>query len=149
MAAKSSAMRLAALYSTVERIRSLELRMAESEVDDAVRAAAIAAAIRDSQKANLRDALAAGQRDEWRIAETAASANEIRIARLAALRVKQEAARDEALVRHRLSRLQVEQMESLVERRRERESREVTLQEQAASDDRFASRRAWERMKSR
>ena len=149
MAAKSSAMRLATLYATVERIRSVELRMAESEVDDAVCAAAIADAVRESQQRSMRDALASGRRDEWRIAQTANAANETQIARLAVLRVKQEALRDEAVVRHRASRLQVEQMDSLVVRSRERESREETLQAQAESDDRFASQRAWDRMKSR
>lgn len=149
MAVKSSAVRLATLYATIERMRSVELRMAESAVDEALCAAAIAAAVRESQQGNLRDALASGLREEWRIAETAGAANDIRIARLAALRATQETARDEAVMRHRLSRVELEQMDSVVERRRKGETTQQARKEQASSDDRFASRRAWERMKSR
>lgn len=142
-------MRLASLYATLERIRSAELRVAESEVDDAAFSAAIAGAASENQRDTSRQALASGEREEWQIAETARSAIEMRIVRLARLRIECEATRDAAVMRHRLSRLQVEQMDSVAERRQAREALEETRQQQAESDDRFAARRAWQSMKSR
>jgi hypothetical protein len=110
-------------------------------------AASIAKVVRESQVADARAAMATGQREAWQVAETTRGVVEARMARLARVRIEREAALDEAVSTHRASRLDMEQMESVVERRRAMAMLEAGRRAQMESDDRFASRRAWERPK--
>ncbi len=144
MAARKGVARLAELYAMVEQMRSMELRAAANAVEDIACALAIAATVRGSQIADARAALAGGQREEWQVAETARGVVEAQIARLATLRVQREATLDEAVAAHRASRLEMQQMERIVERRRAVLLVEEDRRAQVESDDRFASRRAWE-----
>jgi len=147
MAAHKGVARLASLYATLERMRSVELRAAATAVEDVACAAAIAATVRGSQIENARAAMATGRRDEWQVAETMRSVLEVRMKRLAVLRAEREADLDAAVAAHRASRLEMEQMERVVERRQAMTRLEDGRRAQAESDDRFASRRSWERPK--
>jgi hypothetical protein len=153
MAARKGVARLASLYGMMERMRSLELRVAAGAVDDVVCSAAIAATVRESQIAEARAAMASGRREDWQVAETTRGVIEARMVRLAALRAEREAALERAVAEHQVSRLNMEQMDRVVGRARAQMSAEEDRRVQAESDDRFASRRAWgfasDRMKSR
>ena len=148
MAATKSLARIAKVYGLVERMRSLELRMAADAVSEVEFAAAVAAATRYNQVAGARAALVAGNREEWSVAEVTLRVEEIRMQRLAELRVKREAKLAEAVSLHRESRLEMEQMERVVELKRAAAAIEEGRRTQAMADDRFASRSAWKRMKN-
>jgi len=148
MAATKSLARIAKVYGLVERMRSLELRMAADAVSEVEFAAAVAAATRYNQVAGARAALVAGNREEWSVAEVTLRVEEIRMQRLAELRVKREAKLAEAVSLHRESRLEMEQMERVVELKRAAAAIEEGRRTQAMADDRFASRGAWKRMKN-
>ena len=143
MAARKGVARLASLYGMMERMRSLELRVAAGAVDDVVCLAAIAATVRESQIADARAAMASGRREDWQVAQTTRGVIEARMVRLAALRVEREDTLDRAVAEHRVSRLNMEQMDRVLERSRVQMSAEEDRRSQAESDDRFASRRAW------
>jgi hypothetical protein len=143
MAAKKGVARLASLYGMMEQMRSVELRTAASAVEDVVCSAAIAATVRESQITEARTAMATGHREDWQVAETARSVVEARIVRLATIRAERESAMEEAALRHRVSRLAMEQMDRVVDRARLQEAMQEGRRSQAESDDRFASRRAW------
>ena len=61
------------------------------------------------------------------------------------MRVEREGAREQARVAYQESRLEMEQMESVVERARGREELEAGRRRQAEMDDRYLARRAWVR----
>jgi hypothetical protein len=61
------------------------------------------------------------------------------------IRVEREALWDAARETYRASRMQMEQVDSAVERTRMLEEMEATRRAQAATDDRYLSRRAWMR----
>jgi len=146
MAAQKSFARLATLYAMMERMRSVELRVAAGAVEDVVCSAAIAATVRENQIADGRVAMASGRRDEWQVAQTARAVVEARMVRLATLRAEREIALEKAVQMHRASRLKMEQMDRVVDRTRTHLSLEESRRSQAESDDRFASRRAWLQM---
>ena len=143
MAAQKGIARLATLYGTIERMRSLELLVAAEAVDDVACSAAIAATVRRGQVADARAAMASGRREEWQVAETTRSVVEARIMRLNALRKERETTLAEASERHRISRMNMEQMDRAAERKRTLDAMQEDRSSQAESDDRFASRRAW------
>ena len=143
MARRKGLTRLASLYGMVEQMRSLELRVAASAVDDVVLVASIEAAIRQSKIFGARAALAAGDREEWQMAETTREGVEARIERLANLRVERETRREEAALAHSTSRVEMEQLDRVVEQQRDRLALEEARRAQAESDDRYAARLAW------
>ena len=143
MAAHKGVARLASLAVTMERMRSLEVQVARGAVDDVMCSAAIAATIRESQLSDGRDALATGRREAWQVAETTRGVMDRRIERLQQLRAEREAILAEATRVHRVSRLEMDQMERMVEKSRAQAGMEETRRTQAAADDRFASRSAW------
>jgi hypothetical protein len=149
MAARKGVARLASLYGMMERMRSVELRVAAVAVADVVCSAAVAATLRESQIADARAAMATGCREEWQVAETTRGVIETRMVRLAALRVECQDALDEAVAVHRVSRMNMEQMNRVLERSRAELMGDESRRAQAESDDRFAARLAWERSKNR
>jgi len=148
MATRGGLRRLATLYGMVEQMRSLELRVAAGAVDDVVCASAIEALVHRGQVDGGRAAMAAGDREEWSVAETTREVVEARIERLAKLRVVREVKLDEARDAHKTSRLKVEQMERVVERARAEAALVEDRKTQAVADDRFAARGAWTRAKA-
>lgn len=143
MAAQKGIVRLAAVYGMMERMRSAELRLAADAVEDVACSAAIAATVRASQITDARTAMASGRRDDWQVAETTRGVVEARIVRLAKVRAEREVALADSAQRHRMSRLNMEQMDRVVDRNRTQAGRREERRLQAESDDRFASRRAW------
>jgi len=137
--------RIAKVYGLVERMHSLELRMASDAVNDVACAAAVAAATSYQQTVSARAALVSGNREEWSVAEVTRSVEEIRMQRLAELKVQREEKLMEATQTHRASRMQMEQMERVVERKRAIAAIDEGRRTQAMADDRFASRAAWMR----
>ncbi len=137
--------RIAKVYGLVERMHSLELRVAADALNDVLCATAVAAATRYQQASSAREALVLGRREEWAVAEVTRTVEEIRMTRLAELRTQREAKVAEAAVVHRASRLQMEQMERVVERKRAVAAIDEGRKTQAMADDRFASRAAWSR----
>ena len=83
MAARKGVARLASLYGMMERMRSLELRVAAGAVDDVVCLAAIAATVRENQIADARAAMASGRREDWQVAQTTRGVIEARMVRIA------------------------------------------------------------------
>ena len=145
MAARKGVARLASLYGMTERVRSVELRVAAGAVEAVACSVAIAATVRERQITEARTAMANGRREEWQVAETTRGVVEAGIVRLAKLRVEREAVLEDAVQRHRISRLNMEQMDRVVDRARAQETLQESRRSQAESDDRFASRRAWKR----
>ena len=143
MATQKGVVRLASLYTMMERMRSVELRVAAGAVEDVAYSAAIAATARESQIADARAAMSTGRREEWQVAETTRAVVEARIVRLAKLQAEREIILADAALRHRMSRLNMEQMDRVVDRNRTQAGRREERRLQAESDDRFASRRAW------
>lgn len=146
MAARKGLSRLTIAYSRMEQMRSLERRVAAGAVDEVACREAIATAAREGHLYAARTAMAVGDREEWTIAETTRGAVEGSIERLAALRVAREETLAEAVAEHRASRLQLEQMERLLERRRTADAVEDGRRQQMGADDRYAARMAWGRM---
>jgi hypothetical protein len=136
--------RLAALYTMVERMHSLAVRVAAEAVEDVACRVEIETAVHRGNLAAGRNALAEGRPEERLIEETAGGLAEVRLERLAELRGRREAVLEEAVTMHRRAYLETEQMARLVKRRRERQALEEGRKEQAEADDRFASRGAWE-----
>ncbi len=73
------------------------------------------------------------------------AAAEVRARRIAGVRVEREMVREQARVAYQDSRLEMEQMESVVERGRVSEELEAGRRRQAETDDRYLARRAWVR----
>ena len=131
--------RVVAVYSRMEQMRSLERRMAADAADEIVCKETIAAAARDGYHDAAREAMGAGDREEWAVAVTARGAVEGRIQRLAELRAEREEMLAECVVAHRASRLQLEQMERLLARRRAADAIEDGRRQQLGADDRYAA----------
>ena len=143
MADSKALARLAALYAMMERMRSVEVQVANVAVENVTCSAAIAAAVRASQVSHGREALETGRREAWQVAETTRAALEGRIERLQRVRVECEAALAEAESAHRTTRLDLEQVESILDKTRTQLASRESRRTQAAADDRFASRSAW------
>jgi hypothetical protein len=146
MAAKNSMARVAQVYGMVERMRSVERRVAANAVDEVVCSEAIQTTVLTSLLGGARDALAAGNREEQQIAETARQRVELGLERLAQMRVERQAVLERVAAEHRESVVAMEQIDRLLERARAAESLEADRREQAVADDRFGSRLAWRRM---
>ena len=143
MAVQRGLERLALLYAMMERMRSIEVQAANTAVEDVVCSTAIAATIREGQIADGRDALSTGRRDAWQVAETTRGVMDRRIDGLQQVRAEREAVLGDASRAHRQSRLEMEQMERMVEKTRAQLVACESRRAQGDSDDRFASRLAW------
>jgi hypothetical protein len=147
MTKPKGAERVAKLYALVERLRAVELKVAAGDVDEAACRIAMAIVHRETEVGNARDAIASGLRDEWHVAETTRKRLESRLRRLAELRAEREAVLGEAAARHRASQLNKDQIEGVLARQKHSAVVESGRRTQIESDDRFASREAWKRMK--
>ena len=143
MQAQKGLVRIASLYAMLERMRSVEVLIANGAVEDVLCAEAIAATIRENQIADGRDALARECREDWQVAETTLRVIDLRIDRLQQVRAEREADLAEAARALRASRLEMEQMERIVEKTRLQARLEESRRTQATADDRFASRSIW------
>jgi hypothetical protein len=135
--------RLAEVYALVERMQSLELGMAASAVAEVEQAGAVEDGLLRQQTGAGRAALLAGDRAGWAMAEAQRDAAEVRARRLEEIRREREAVREAARTTYRASRMRMEQIDSAVERTRLQDALETARRTQAATDDRYLSRREW------
>ncbi len=140
--------RVVALYGQLERVRLMELQEAAAAVVavDRLRAEAEAAGV--ARRSEGRAALARGEGMAWRMAESACEAAEVVVARAAAERTAREASRLAAVEVHRASRLRAEQALRVAEVEARAVAATEGRREQAATDDRYAARLCWTRMKA-
>jgi hypothetical protein len=135
--------RLAGLYSKVEHIRSLQLRAATSDVAEVVQAQQN---LRDGERRQAlegRSALARGDRAGWSASAVQAQFATQREELLDTMLNTRETAREQAAKAHRTSYQRKEQIDGLVESAIAAAAVIADRREQAGSDDRFLSRRAW------
>ncbi len=135
--------KLSILYGQVEQIRSAQLRIASSAVDEVAQATAYEVSVRQRQSAHAHNALMSGDRESWSLSAVQAAVATARQLRLESLRIAREDAQEQAAVAYRNSRQRLEQMNAVIDKASTRASLEETRRSQAASDDRFLSRRAW------
>ena len=135
--------RIAKLYGAVETMHSVELSRATSalnEAETAVRAEQAAGVA-----ANLagRAALTTGDREEWMLTDAEREMAGWRRGLLEGLRVERDAVREAARKQFLDSRVQTEQMKSVVTRMKEQVEIEQGRRMQASSDDRYLTRLRW------
>ncbi len=137
--------RISELYGLLERTRAMELGVAAAAVAEVDSAGAVEDGVRREQAGAGYAALLAGDQTGWALSKARREAAEVRVRRLGMIRVEREAAWDAARDTYRESRMQMEQVESAMERTRVLEEMEAARRMQAATDDRYLSRRAWMR----
>ncbi|QHN03917.1 hypothetical protein FTO74_11460 [Granulicella sp. WH15] len=135
--------KLAILYGQVEQIRSAQLRIASSAANEVVQATAYEISIRQRQAAYAHDALTSGDRESWSLSAVQATVATTRQLRLESLRITREDAHEQAAAAYHNSRQRLEQMKAVIDKGYTLASLEELHRAQAASDDRFLSRRAW------
>lgn len=140
--------RVAAVYGQMERLRLVELQAAAAAVAEAEGLRGEAELAGEAQKGEGRAALARGEGVAWRLAESACEAAGAAALRAGVLRDEREALRAGAGDVYRASRLQAEQAAGAVEGLRQVEAIAAGRREQAATDDRYAARLCWSRMKA-
>jgi len=135
--------RLANVYGQVEKIRSLEVRAAATEVAQVTQALSQEATARVRQQDSQRAALLLGDREGWAVAAAQVEIAEVRQMRLKPVQAEREVLFEKAAVAHRASRQRMEQIDGIVDKAREREMETESRRMQAAADDRYLSRRLW------
>ena len=131
------------LYGLLERLRLAELRLASAAVLEADRLNDAEGMTRMEAAEASRTALRAGAAEPWATAETTRALSVLRSASLAEERKLCEDLRVQAETAHLASRVQAEQMRSMVEEQERRLRASKAHREQAHADDRFLARRAW------
>jgi len=135
--------RLAALYGAVEEMRSVDLQRRMSAVREAQRAIGVQHKAAQTAGLHGREALTAGDRMGWTMAETLRQMAGSKRRRLEEIRRERESLSDQAKEEYVASRLKSEQIKCVVERVRERAENEEQRRMQTASDDRFLARQRW------
>jgi hypothetical protein len=139
--------RLADLYGTVERMRSVDLKVASDSVTEASQALDTERQTERTQAENVRAALEQGDRHEWALAESQAELAGSRAGRVEHVKRAREELKETALQAYRASRLRMEQMRQMVRHVREREAAVERRRFQAALDDRHLARQMWVKAK--
>ncbi len=130
--------RLATVYGLVEQMRSVELRAAAGAVEAVEAALRLEAAKLTGQGARGGKAFADGDGVDWAVGETTREYAVARMERLREMKAEREEVLDAAMAAHRASRVQVEQIESVLERAARTAAEEETRRAQAVADDRYA-----------
>ena len=136
--------RLAALYNVLEHANGVTLDQARGALHE------VEARIRDREDAALRlselgnAALREGELQEWLIDQSQIAFTQWNADALEALRREREAAMRQAAEVYQASRMQLEQMQSVVDEVRASVELEKERSEQRSSDDRYLSRQRWE-----
>lgn len=136
--------RLAAVYQIVEHVNGISLDKARASLHETQ------ATIRDRQAAALRlsaashEALRAGDLQEWLLDQSQIEFTQWDAETLELLRQRREAVMREAADVYQASRMQLEQLESVLDEVRAGVQLEAERAEQRASDDRYLSRQRWE-----
>ena len=135
--------RLVTLYGVVEEMHSLELQRMTAAVQEAQQAIEVQQQVARSSRFDGRDALMADDRMGWEIAETQRESAGWKRRRLEQMRLEREVLSDAAREQYLASRIKSEQMKRLAEGVAARAEIEEGRRVQAASDDRFLTRRRW------
>lgn len=135
--------RLANMYAVVERVHSIELQTKAAALVEAERAIEVQRVVVRSAGFDGREALGTGDRMGWSVAQAQREIAGWRRDRLERIRAERMQLSDTARERYLASRLESEQMKSVVGRAAARVQVEEGRRTQATSDDRFLSRKAW------
>src|SRR6266851_2687371 len=135
--------RLVTLYAAVEEMHSTELQRMASAVSEAQQAIGIEQEVARSARINGREALLAGDRVSWMMAETQQETAAWRRRRLEQIRLEREELNEAAREQYVASRLKREQMKRVCDDIAAQVEIEEGRRLQAASDDRFLARRLW------
>lgn len=135
--------RLVALYGVVEEMRSAELQRMTAAVREAQQAIGVQRDVVQSARVDGREALTAGDRMGWSMAETLQATAEWKSCRLEDIRLEREGLSNVAREQYVASRLRSEQMKRAAEHVAEQIETEEGRRMQASSDDRFLARRRW------
>ena len=145
---QSGLARVAALYGQVERVRLVALQQAAIAVNDAALTRDLATAAGVLRRLEGRAALALGEAEGWRLAESTSEAAEVMAESAEELRLQRESLRAEAGEDYLASRVQRKRVGRIVECVALAEKGIQDRREQAEADDRFAARMCWSRMKT-
>jgi hypothetical protein len=135
--------RLVTLYGVVEEMHAVELQRMTAAVCEAQQAIGVQQQVAYSARFDGRDALMMDDRMGWEMAETQMESAGWKRRRLEQIRSEREALSDAAREQYVASRLKSEQMKRLAEGVAALAEIEDGRRMQAASDDRFLSRRRW------
>ncbi len=127
----------------MEDLRAMQVRVASGAIVEVDRALSRLAESQEREGAEARAGLEHGSRVESIAAEESAGTEKERRELLLRMRLERQAVRDVAVEVHRESRVELRQVEGIVERRRQEQTLVDGRREQSASDDRFLARRAW------
>jgi hypothetical protein len=135
--------RITALHEVVERMHSIELQIAANVVREAEQAIEMQRAIGSNAEFDGRKALAMSDRAGWSFAEVEREIAAWKRERLEPIRMKREELNRAAHERYSVSRVKNEQMNRVMEGVAARAEIEEERRMQAATDDRFLSRKLW------
>jgi flagellar biosynthesis chaperone FliJ len=136
--------RLASLYDVLEHANSIALDQARASLHDVDQRIREREASTSRLASASRDALATGDVSEWLLSQSERVFVRWNAPALEKIRQQRVASVHEAAEIYQISRMQLEQMQSVVERVRATVELERERAEQRASDDRYLSRRSWE-----
>lgn len=140
---KYTVKRLADLYVVLEAARLREVQQARALLAEAEAAIAAQAAVGFDAILAGRSALAEADRTGWLFAKAQGDLIGLTRGRLNAVRAMRMEAKEGAVELHRASRVETEQMSSLLEQASKAAIVEERRHSQALSDDRFLSRQRW------
>ncbi len=139
--------RLEAVYTLVEDLHSVALRQTSIRMNEADAAIAEQLARLHASRSQGREALDHGDREAWSLAETQRELASRNRERLELVRLEREKAQQFAREQYVASRLQREQIKSVVESGAKAEQIVEGRQTQAAADDRFLARLYWNKLR--
>jgi hypothetical protein len=135
--------RLVTLYAAVEEMHLAELQRMTAAVSEAQEAIRVEREAARSASVNIREALLAGDRVSWTMAETQQEIAASRQRTLQQIRTGREELSDAATEQYVASRLKREQIERVFHDIAARKEIEEGRRLQAISDDRFLARSRW------
>ncbi len=135
--------RIVTLYGLTEEMHSVALRVTAASVQEAENAIAQQTGRACEAASAAREALGAGDRQQWVLAGAQRELSELRWIELERIRHLREIARDQAQDEYAASRIKSEQLKAVVEQSEAAETVISGRRAQATTDDRFLSRLLW------
>lgn len=135
--------KIAKLYSAVEKMHSVELSRATSALNEAETAIQAERSAGAAARLAGRAALNTGDREEWMLTDAEREMTVWRRGLLEGIRSERDAVREAVRKQFLESRVQTEQMKSVVTRMKERVEVEEGRRTQANADDRYLTRLRW------
>ena len=135
--------RIARLYDSLERMEAAAMERASFAVRQTEQAARVKQDAAVQAHDGARTALSAGDREEWTVMHAQQADATSACERLEELRLKRAEDADAARVRLVASRVQAEQIQSLLRARNTVREAQEARKEQASADDRYLARKRW------